>query len=362
MKFLVMGAGAVGAWIGGCLARGGHAVTFVGRKPFVEAVNVRGLRITLPDGTTWEISSARVVLSVTDALGSAAEARQSPYDAVLLCVKAYALGEALRDLRPESGWLGPATQVVCFQNGVGSEELAAAEFGPERIIAGTLTSAVSVLQPGAIRLERESGGIGLAPFSPGDAENLAGLAALAGAMTQAGLRVRTYGEYHAMKWSKLFLNSMANASSAILDMTAEQVYGDRHLFRFEMAMLRETAAVMRADGISLVNLPGFPAVLLGLGVRFVPDPWLQPLLLRIVARGRGGKRPSFSYDVANRTGRCEVSYLNGAVVARGRKLGVPTPVNTRLNDVLMGLVNRQLIADEWRGAVGRLTIGVASIG
>ena len=68
-----------------------------------------------------------------------------------------------------------------------------------------------------------------------------------------------------MKWSKMLTNLPANATSAILDMTAAEVFAHPGLFRLEMRMLRETLAVMRASRIRVVDLPGVPVRALALG-------------------------------------------------------------------------------------------------
>jgi 2-dehydropantoate 2-reductase len=226
--------------------------------------------------------------------------------------------------------------LVAFQNGVGSEEKLAAAFGEQRTLAATLTSPISVEGPAAVRLERLGGGVGLAALSPNRSWQ-----PVAHALSRAPLlSLKTYADWRAMKWSKLLLNIMGNATSALLGVPVAEIYSDRQRFALEMRMLREALAVMKAHTppIVAVNLPGHPARMLALALRLLPDSALQALLSRRVAKGRGDKYPSLYYDAADRSGRSEVDVLNGAIAEAGRRLGVPTPVNAALTEMVQQVV------------------------
>ncbi|MCS7062364.1 MAG: 2-dehydropantoate 2-reductase N-terminal domain-containing protein, partial [Anaerolineae bacterium] len=381
MKILVIGAGAVGSWIGGHLARSGQWVTCVARPPFIHAARESGLHVEYASGQAWSTRNFYSIASLADLASVDNPFYAPPYDAVLICVKAYDVETVVQALREtERVWSHhdgagiPRTALVTFQNGVGSEERVAEAFGFSRVIAGTLTTPVAVAAPAAIKQTRLGGGIGLAPcagsvpdLSPRAVETalrqsalrqtpLDPLVTLFDAFRQTLLPVEMFADYRAMKWSKLLLNSVANASSAILDRTPAQIYADPRLFALEMQMLRETLAVTHAAGIHIVNLPGMPAAWLARLVRYLPDRLLRPILRRLVARGRGDKMPSFYYDVprssvSSTVSRApaqasEVRWLNGAVAAWGQRLGVPTPVNAALTRVLDDLVlGRETAAD-----------------
>lgn len=326
MNFLVFGAGAVGAWLGAKLARSGHDVTCVGRESFVQAVSREGLRVTLPNGEAWQLRNIRAATRVADCA-------MLKFDFVLVCVKAYDVDEAIHQLRPLAERL-PDLKFITCQNGVGAEEKFASAFGVARVLAAVTTTPVSQLAPGVVRVEKLSGGEGLAwledrrpKTEDGESSSVSGL--------PSALSAKIYPDYRAMKWSKLFLNVMGNAASAITGKTAAQIYSDPELFRQELGMLREVAAVMRAQGIGFVNLPGAPAAVLAQAVRFLPAALLQPALARVVAGGRGDKRPSLFYDAQNHTGRSEVTWLNGAVAAAGARVGALAPINQRLTDEVM---------------------------
>jgi 2-dehydropantoate 2-reductase len=169
----------------------------------------------------------------------------------------------------------------------------------------------------------------------------------------AYLRVRPYANPAAMKWSKMMTNLVGNPASAILDMTAKQVFAHRGLYRIEVQAVRECVAVMQAQGIPVVDLPGTPARLLAWATRW--PLWLsRPFLSRAAGSGRGGKMPSFHIDLHSGRGKSEVEYLNGAVVRAGEKYGVPTPANRVLCDALMALTRGEIPLGEFAGQPEKL--------
>jgi len=149
-----------------------------------------------------------------------------------------------------------------------------------------------------------------------------------------------------MKWSKLLTNLLANPTSAILDMTAAEIYAHPGLYQLEIEQLRECLAVMKAQGLGVVDLPGTPVRLLALATKL--PTWLsKPFLSKAAGAGRGAKMPSFHIDLyAGRT-RSEVTYLHGAVVRAGEKLGVPTPVNKLLTETLLALAEGRISRDTY---------------
>ena len=132
MNVVVYGAGAIGGYLGGRLALAGHRVTLVTRPAVAATLNAAGLRIT-QDGAT-ETAQLRAV-------GRLAEAFDGPWpELIVLGMKAYDLAAAVADLRavcPQPAML------LTTQNGIGVEEIVAAPFGAERVLAGTLTIPIS---------------------------------------------------------------------------------------------------------------------------------------------------------------------------------------------------------------------------
>jgi 2-dehydropantoate 2-reductase len=156
------------------------------------------------------------------------------------------------------------------------------------------------------------------------------------------LNARLFTGSDDMKWSKMLTNLLANATSAILDMTPAEIFAHPRLYWLEIAQLRETLAVMRAQGIRAVDLPGTPVRMLAFAARWLPYTISRPLLARGVGGGRGAKMPSFYLDLHSGRGQSEVDYLNGAVVRYGASLDIRTPANQLLNETLLAITRGEL--------------------
>jgi len=351
MRILVYGAGSIGAWLAAGMSTAGHQVTCIARQPFVDAVRESGLTVLNPDDTAARITNLTVYTSLIDLLASSTDDVKR-FDAILLCVKAYSLQAAVDDLACNmqllSGDAGSRPLIVCFQNGVGCDEIACLAFGKDNVIAATTTTPVSSPEAGVIRTERSGGAIAYAACGQYDLTWLGNLFHGAAPVTIS------CEDYRSLRWSKLLLNIMGNASGAILDLPAASIYEDGRTFRMEMAMMRECIAVARRLNVRLVNLPGFPSATLAWAIQKLPHRLLQPILLRQIAKGRGNKRPSLYIDVANVTGHSEVTWLNGAIVKYGQSVGVPAPVNARLTRLLCELVSGRDLQMLWRGQIHRL--------
>jgi 2-dehydropantoate 2-reductase len=133
------------------------------------------------------------------------------------------------------------------------------------------------------------------------------------------------------------------------------------LFKLEITMLREALAVMRAQGIRVVDTPKTPVRLLALAAR-LPAFLSRPLMVKAVGGGRGRKMPSFHIDLYAGRGKSEVEWLNGAVVRYGEKVGVQTPVNRVLNDTLLALTRGELLVSEFSGQPAKLINLTAKLG
>lgn len=321
MRLLVVGAGAVGSWIGGHAAAGGVEVTLVSRGEHGRAAAERGLRLEGPKRVT--LVKPAVVSSVAGARG--------PFDVVVVAVKSYDTDAVAAELAASSA-VAPRsmspTRVVSLQNGVGNEGRLASAVPGAVAVAGTITTAVRIEAP-AIVASNGKGGVGLAPTGRvGPVDDLVAL------LTAGGLEARAYGRGSAMKWSKLLLNILGSATTALLRWPPVKVFSDRRLFEVERRSWLEAYRVMSALGLSPVALPGYPVPMYAAAVRFMPPGLLFKLLGGKLARGRGDRMPGVAADLMAGKTRTEIDVLGGAVVAAGRRVGVPTPVN----DVLVGLV------------------------
>jgi len=333
VRYLIYGTGAVGGLLGGLLAIAGQPVTFLARPALAGQLRANGLQLT------GDIPPRRLTQPVVETTLGQAISHARP-DVILLTVKAYDVEQAARDL---AAAFDPSPPVVCFLNGIGSEQVLAETLGAAQVIPATLTTAVQISPDGELRVER-SRGAGLAGSHPL-------LPALQTEFEAAGLPVRRYARAEQMKWSKLMTNLVANSSSAILDWTASQVYRHPGIARLEIQTLREVLWAMNRLGLTPVNLPGVPVAVMGFGLR-LPAPLIRPVLGRMVSRGRGRKMPSLHYDIGR--GKSEVAWLHGPVIQADPDGGAHTPANALLLEIMQRLVQDGRAADEFRDRPGHL--------
>ena len=356
MQIAVIGAGAIGCLVGGKLAQQGHAVTLVGRPRFAETVQQAGLTIVDDAGR----HTVRNVTAVGDTAAAwTTAAAPSAFDAAILTVKSYDTATALDELGAALAQTGhPVPLVVSLQNGVGNEEAIAAHFDAAHTVAGTLTTPVSVPEVGVIHIDKPRFTMGLSRWSP--AVDAGAFADLHDALAGAGFKVTAFGDARGMKWTKLLMNMIGNATSAILDLPPDQIFADRRLANLEIDAWREALAVMRARDIPALNVGSFPFATLAPLIRFGPKPMLRTALRRQVGGARGGKMPSLHIDLHSGKGKSEVGWLNGAVVRAGEETGVATPVNRVLTEVLTELVRDPSQMAAWRHNGARLLTEVRS--
>ncbi len=316
-SLLVVGGGAVGSFLGTLLGLQGYRVTLV--RPYGPGRGPGPIGLIRPDGTLRSVDVDRV-LRVEDA--------DEP-DLILVGVKMPVLREALA---PTLRW--PAVPTLTVQNGIGAEEVAAEMRPAAPRLAGSLTAPIELTPEDEVHWLGK-GGIGLAAVNP-QAE--AWLARLVADFGKAGLRSARLPDARAMKWSKLLANLMANATGAILDMDAADIYRDPALFRIEKAQLREAVAVMHGLGLRPVTLPRAAVPWLALAIR-LPDWLVRPIMTRVVGGARGSKLPSLRLHMRAPGGAAaseptEVAWMNGAVAAQARLLGIAAPVNARLAELV----------------------------
>ncbi|HTX60277.1 MAG TPA: ketopantoate reductase C-terminal domain-containing protein [Verrucomicrobiae bacterium] len=280
MRVYIVGHGAVGSYLGDALASVGIEVVFAPRE--------------------------LAAVEPCDA------------DVAIVATKAYDTDGAVETLRAAIAY--PQKCVfVTPQNGVGNEEKLAAAFGADNVVAAALTTPVGKDRDGRAAAAG-SGGFALAPMGA-NAYNW-----LTAAFASTGMNVRVVGDWRSLKWSKLALNAVANASCAILNVLPNRLIHYERIFALEIRMVREVAAVMKAMGLSPTDLPRYPVRAL-LAVAGLPSPVARAVLARQVAGARGTKAPSLLLDLRQAKPQTEVDFLNGAVAAAGRERGVPTPVN-----------------------------------
>ncbi len=268
-------------------------------------------------------------------------AQVQPYDAdvAIVAVKSYDTPAAVETLRAAIPY--PRTCVFLSpQNGIGNEEELIAAFGADNVVAAALTVPVAQDRDGHTNAAKE-GALAFAPT--GDTAFNWLVATFAG----TGLNVKVVEDWRALKWSKLALNVVANASCAILNILPNRLVHFERIFALEIRMLREVRAVMHAIGLTPVDLPRYPVRAL-LGVATLPSPVARGVLATRIAGARGTKPPSLLLDLRRGKPETEVNVLNGAVAAAGLEHHVPTPVNAVYARVLDAIAHMPQLWAKYR--------------
>ena len=307
MKIAVVGAGAIGGYLGARLARAGEEVTFIARNKNLEAINARGFSLILEDGSVEHTPGVRAVQRMADA---------GPQDVVLLTLKAHQVRDVLPELR---ALFGPQTMVVTMINGipwwyfhklggphdgravtsVDPDGLIAANIEPERIIGSVVYPAAELVEPGVVRLI-EGNRFTLGELDGSRSERIE---ALSQAMMKAGFKSPVSKDIRGEIWLKLWGNLSFNPISALTRATLEDIC------RFPAT--RALAAAMMGEAQRVAEK---------LGVEFKIS-----LDKRIAgAEAVGAHKTSMLQDVEH--GRAlELEALVGSVVELGRITETPTP-------------------------------------
>lgn len=316
MRFIIHGAGAVGSLIGGHLAESDAEVVLIARESHVEAINKNGLLIKSRDGD-------RVVKNL-NAVTAPADISPRIGDVIVLTVKSAqttASVQSLREAFPED------TTVVCLQNGVRNEEIAARRF--LRVYGGMLGVSATFLEPGVIAHTRgDVLSIGNYPLGCDEF----GLE-IAGRLKKARFRVTTHESIMAVKWSKLILN-LNNATFAIIDKHLQLGLVTPEISNFMADVQEEGLHALEVAGISIED-PNNPYDLkkqLADLRSVVEDPKKiyaeanSPMELRTY--------PSTWMDLKQKRGETETGYFNGEIILLGEKYNFPTPYNSALFNIV----------------------------
>lgn len=370
IRILIVGGGAIGCFVGGTLAAREHDVTLVGRASTAVAVRERGLKLLAADGTARTIRSIRAVSSVQEAFQTAPEENgrdksehsswhapslphATQFDLAILAVKSYDTEKALDELAKATGTDAlPISAILSLQNGVGNEEAISARFGLQQVLSGTVTAPVQLLEPGVVRVTKTSFAIGLAPWQPeppGPAPSTGHCQQAKELFVSAGIPAKVYEDAAGMKWSKLLMNMIGNATSAILAEPPDITFADKRIANLEIDALREALHVMSAANIRARNIEKYPLAAIAPLLRFGPRALLRPALLKVVSGARGGKMPSLFLDLEAGKKGSEIGWYNGAIVRKGDQVGIDTPVNRLLTRTVRKMADDPQLRATWRG-------------
>lgn len=286
LKIGIIGAGSMGTLFGYHLAQGADVTVLEANAQTSAAIAEGGLQIN--DEAARRV---RVANNARELFGA---------QMLFLFVKAV---DTLRALRPFAGELNPATPVISLQNGVGNADaIKTALGGAVPVVLGVTTESSLTIGPGHVR-SSVSGTtlIGSASAAPATSRTIAEV------LTHSGLRASVVYDIRPHLWGKLVANAAINAVSALLDCESGEIAKNANAAHLAESLAEEAAAVAAALKI---NLP------------FV-NPWQY--VTQVIEVGADSKS-SMAFDLESGH-PSEIDHINGAVVAFGRRTGVPTPYN-----------------------------------
>ena len=283
LKVAVMGAGAVGCYFGGMLARAGHEVVLIARPQHVEAIERDGLRM---ETKTFDEHVRLAASSEPSAVLGA--------KLVLFCVKSTDTEAAGAQIRPH---LPADALVLCLQNGVDNADRLRTVLPRHAVAAAVVYVATEMAGPGHVK-HHGRGELVIEPSSASEA--------VAQALIAAGVPTEISDNVRGALWAKLILNCAYNAVSAIAQLPYGKTVQGEGVKDVMRDVVNECLAVAKAEG---VQVPGD-----------------VDAAIRKIAESMPGQFSSTAQDLA-RGKRSEIDYLNGLIVRRGEALGIATPAN-----------------------------------
>jgi 2-dehydropantoate 2-reductase len=317
MRFVMVGAGAIGTAMGGYLSLAGFPSILISRPSHATAIAQRGLTLNTAKG---------VLHPEVAPLTSVRDVEWTNDDVIFLTCKSQHTRDLLHDLTSAPKTL----PVFCFQNGVRNEEWAAETF--TQVYAGLVQISATFSAPGVVEHTRNDVlAIGKYP------EGLDGVTTAVGAaLEKAGFRMTYYEKAMPRKWGKLLVN-LNNGLYALIDTWLQLAYTDESLRTFLAATMQEGLDAIRANGIEIEMGPGEPVAeefvrQMAAGGFGYPDPMSLPPERRTY--------PSTWQDVRMRRETTEVEHFNGEIIRLGQKVGMPTPYNTALLEMMRELLRK----------------------
>ena len=291
IKVAVLGAGAVGCYFGGMLARAGHRVTLIGRPLHVEAFRKSGLHF---EGLKFDEHVA------VDASADASAVRGPRL--VFFCVKSTDTDAAAAQIAPH---LDADSIVVNLQNGVDNTERIQAKVS-QAVIPAVVYVATEMAGPGHLK-HHGRGDLVIGRLDGKISSEI--LLDLKTQFEKASIPVQISDNIAGELWAKLVVNCAYNAISAITQLPYGRMIEGAGIRDSMRDVVEETLAVAKASGVAMAN------DMLERTLKIAPA---MPMQFSSTAQDLARGKPT------------EIDHLNGYVVRRGEALGVPTPANRSL--------------------------------
>jgi len=340
-RIAIVGAGALGGYVGGYLTRQGQDVTLIDMWPEnIEAMRSRGLEL---DGVTPEEKFTVNNLRTMHLTEVQSLSKEKPIDIAFISVKSYDTEWATMLIKP---YLAPDGYVVSLQNCVNEEKIAGI-VGWGRTV-GVIASVISVEMFDAARIRRTAakGGDKHTVFRIGEVHGVITgrvreLVDMFSKIDSAKAVTNLWGE----RWSKLTQNGMRNGVSAVTGLTTPQCDLNAGIRRFAIQLGAEAVRVAQALGYELEKVGGIKPGLFALAAEGNADAMAeveQHMIARAKENPRADmQRPSMAQDIGKGR-RTEIDFMNGYIVERGRALRIPTPGHEKLVDLVRKIERGEL--------------------
>lgn len=332
-RIAIVGAGAVGGYVGGYFSRNGIDVTLIDPWPeHIEAIRARGLEL---DGMTPEERFAVRTATTMHLTEVQSLSKQKPIDIAFVSVKSYDTEWATMMIRP---YLAPGGYVVSLQNCLNEERIAGIVGWGKTVGCIAARIAVDLYEPGRIRRTVAKGGSTHTVFRVGEVHGrvtrrVEELAEMFAGIDSVKATTNLWGE----RWSKLCLNGMRNGVSAATGLPGNA--GDRNdkIRRFAIHLGGEAVRVGQALGYELEHIGNLDPDRLA-SAHEGDKAALDEIEAVMIAGSNSGarsdlQRPSMGQDMLKGR-RTEIEYLNGFIVAKGQEIGRPAPANAALTDIV----------------------------
>ncbi len=337
MRILIMGAGAVGGYFGANLTRAGLDVTLVDAWPeHVEAMRRDGFSVSAmePDGSFTQKVRALHISDVPQLV------REKPFNIGFLSVKSYDTDWATQLMLP---YLAPDGCIVSLQNGINEDRIAAiAGWGRTLgcaigLLAAELTGPATMIRT-SLRGTGDYVGMRVGEVHGRVTPRAKLLAELLVHADSVRVTTNLWGE----RWSKLTINAMRNATSAMTGMTSHERDADDAVRSLSIRLGSQCVRVGKAMGLSLEAISGLNLDVLGDAEH---DPAaMAATTAQILAHGRtrsAAQRPSMAQDIAKGR-RTETGAINGLVAQRGAEVGVDATLHARVDAIMQRIERGEL--------------------
>jgi 2-dehydropantoate 2-reductase len=308
MRYLVIGAGAIGSVFGGFLRKAGQDVTLVGREQHISRIRDEGLHVT----GIW----GEHVIEMLNLYTDTKQLRDEKFDVILICVKSYDTAEAVREAVP---FVGQDSLAVSLQNGLGNVETIAKVVGWERTVGGRVIFGVELSEPGSVKITVYAEEVMLG--SPREQIGRERIERIVSEFNTAGIPTLYTDEIEKYIWSKVLYNCALNPLATILRTNYGYLLEREETRSLMREIIKEVFSVAAASEVSLFwnKYEDYVDLLFS---KLIPATYEHhPSMVQDISRGK----------------RTEIDALNGAVCSLAEEARVAVPVNRTISHIVKTL-------------------------